>query len=205
MATLHAPVVQRLSSQTYLIFCILAIISSRAVCVSRALRGSPQAPVSSFTSKGSQEMPSRTTMKSRFRVKSGRRRSCSSLSVPKSPTIVEVTEDSSPNDSSKRNSENKFSGHPRIQESEYTSLSANNHRRKSQTRFYGSTYTKHKYPESSGDTDSCCSASDEMSSNASVTSKMSSRQFLIFIIFCYCCCYKWEFRLFSRTWAVRKR
>jgi len=116
----------------------------------------------------------------RGRAGSGRR---SSLSVPKSPTILEVTEDSSPNDGSNKEITAKYSDHPRIQESEYTSLSANNnHKRTSQKkRSYGST-TYAKYPDSSGDTDSCCSASDEMSSNASVTSKMNSRQFLIFVM-----------------------
>jgi len=127
-------------------------------------------------------MPQRITMKgsSRGKAGSGRR---SSLSVPKSPTILELTEDSSPNDGANKEIAAKFSDHPRIQESEYTSLSTNNnHNRKSQKkRSYGST-TYAKYPDSSGDTDSCCSASDEMSSNASVTSKMNSRQFLIFVM-----------------------
>jgi len=127
-------------------------------------------------------MPPRIIMKSnsRGRAGSGRR---SSLSVPKSPTILEVTEDSSPNDGSNKEITAKYSDHPRIQESEYTSLSANNnHKRTSQKkRSYGSTAYA-KYPDSSGDTDSCCSASDEMSSNASVTSKMNSRQFLIFVM-----------------------
>jgi len=105
------------------------------------------------------------------------------VSVPKSPTIMEVTEDSSPNEGVKINgvSANKFNDNPRIQESEYTSLIPNNPKRLVQKKGYGSAQFA-KYPDSSGDNDSCCSASDELSSNASVTSKMSSRQFVIFVM-----------------------
>ena len=111
-------------------------------------------------------------------MKGSHRIRASRVVVPKSPTIMEVTEDSSPNDGPNNNGvpANKFGDHPRIQEkgTEYTSLIPHNTKKG-----YGSAqYTT--YPDSSGDNDSCCSASDELSSNASVTSKMNRRQFLIF-------------------------
>jgi len=111
-------------------------------------------------------------------MKGSHRIRASRLDVPKSPTIMEVTEDSSPNDGPNNNGvpANKFGDHPRIQEkgTEYTSLIPHNTKKG-----YGSAqYTT--YPDSSGDNDSCCSASDELSSNSSVTSKMNRRQFLIF-------------------------
>merc|ERR1712240_283756 len=144
---------------------IVAHITVRAVSVSRTLRGSNQSrisedPVSATRINDNLRMPPRLTMKGNQRVRAGR------LSVPKSQTIVSAS---------------KFRDHPRIQESEYTSLIPQNHKRQQLKKTaYGSTYAK--YPDSSGDTDSCCSASDEMSSNASVTSKMNSRQFLIFVM-----------------------
>ena len=59
--------------------------------------------------------------------------------------IMEVTKDSSPNDGpNKETSANKFSDHPRIQVTEYTSLKSanNNHKRKpQQKRSYGGPHT----------------------------------------------------------------
>eukprot|EP00092_Neocalanus_flemingeri_P014770 GFUD01015939.1.p1 GENE.GFUD01015939.1~~GFUD01015939.1.p1 ORF type:complete len:612 (+),score=65.17 GFUD01015939.1:268-2103(+) len=119
-------------------------------------------------------MPPRLTMKYSHRARASR-------VVPTSPTIMEVTEDSSPTSGPNNNGvPDKFAEHPRIQETEYTSLIHTNHNgRQAGRKGYGS--NKYKImPDSSGDNDSCGSASDEMSSNASVTSKMNSRQFLIF-------------------------
>merc|ERR1712240_675842 len=98
---------------------IVAHITVRAVSVSRTLRGSNQSrisedPVSTTRINDNLRMLPRLTMKGNQRVRAGR------LSVPKSPTIMEVTEDSSPNDGTKNTvSASKFGDHPRIQESEY--------------------------------------------------------------------------------------
>ena len=89
--------------------------------------------------------------------------------------IQEVTEDSSATSNSscekiERAGAGDYSSHPAIQEREYTSLP-------SRCRSYGVTGASYS------DTDSCCSASDEMSSSSSgVTNKMSGRQLLIFLI-----------------------
>jgi len=113
-------------------------------------------------------------------MKGGQRVRANRVGVPKSPTIMEVTEDSSPNDGPNNNGVpgNKFGDHPRIQGTEYTSLIP---QRQPGKKSYGSAQFS-EYPDSSGDNDndSCCSASDELSSNASVTSKMNRRQFVIF-------------------------
>jgi len=119
------------------------------------------------------------------------RGSCRSISdtVPKSPTIPEVTEDSS-------SPADKFAGHRIIQKgggdlpcgdnkgkSEYTSLLQPNRRRKSGSGHrYGST-AYNVNDDSSGDNSEGsgeCSTSDDISSNSSITNKMNGRQFLIF-------------------------
>ena len=105
----------------------------------------------------------------------GSQRTSKRMQVPSCSNIQEVTEDSSANSSSEKIERagaggDKYSGHPAIQEREYTSLP-------SRCRSYGATGPGYS------DTDSCCSASDEMSSSSSgVTSKMSGRQLLIFMI-----------------------
>jgi len=111
-------------------------------------------------------------------------RKSGSRSVPKSPTIVEVTEDSSPSGNPSSSGNDKFAEFPKIQGSnelstEYTSLLK--HSNVQSKKSYGSS-SKYAYPYSSGDNDSCSSASDELSSNSSVTSKMNRRQFVIFLM-----------------------
>ena len=108
----------------------------------------------------------------------GSLRTSKRMPAPSCTNIQEVTEDSSATSSSNSSCEKieragvgeKYSGHPGIQDSEYTSLSP-------RCRSYGATGPSYS------DTDSCCSASDEMSSSSSgVTNKMSGRQLLIFLI-----------------------
>ena len=101
----------------------------------------------------------------------------------RSPTIVEVTEESSPSSDCNRittTKPGKFEGNPKILDNEYTSLKVNSSRRHAS---YGASNYNPTYPESSyGDDNSCYSASDELSSNSSVTSKMTRRQFQIFMM-----------------------
>jgi len=108
------------------------------------------------------------------------------------PTIDEVTEDSS----SEKALEDSYPGHPRIQSkddgdsslvgsvSEYTSLLPYGRRTKYGTRTYsGRSGRGSILSDSCGDNiseASCCSASDELSSNSSSASSMTSRQYLTF-------------------------
>lgn len=115
-------------------------------------------------------------------------RSLSSLHVPKSPTIPEVTEDSS-------SSAEKFTGNPRIIQSsdqdgdkvtnnEHSSLLPSNRRRRMSgsggVRYGSTTYSVVNDTSEDNSEPGDCSASDELSSNSSITSKMNGRQFLIF-------------------------
>ena len=125
-------------------------------------------------------MPASAQVKQKLlgKVCPGSLRTTKRMQAPSCSNIQEVTEDSSATSSSNSSCEkieragvgDKYSGHPDIQEREYTSLSP-------RCRNYGATGPSYS------DTDSCCSASDEMSSSSSgVTNKMSGRQLLIFLI-----------------------
>ena len=123
-------------------------------------------------------MPASPQVKQKLlgKVCPGSLRTTKRMQAPNCSNIQEVTEDSSATSNSScekiERAGEKYSGHPAIQEREreYTSLPA-------RCRSYGATGATYS------DTDSCCSASDEMSSSSSgVTNKMSGRQLLIFLI-----------------------
>jgi len=76
---------------------------------------------------------------------------------------------------------NKFNDNSRIQESEYTDLIPSNPKHRVKKEDYGSAHFA-KCPVTSSDNESSYSASDEFSSNSSVTSKMNSRQLMIFFM-----------------------
>jgi len=110
------------------------------------------------------------------------RKSSSGKNAPKSPMILEVTEDSSepppracsdrPSIMENQSREGKKSSR-REEISEYTSL-------KSPRKIKGYGSIKYSVLTSSEDDNGDCSASDEVSSNSSITSKMNTRQFIIF-------------------------
>ena len=125
-------------------------------------------------------MPASAQVKQKLlgKVCPGSLRTSKRMQAPSCGNIQEVTEDSSANSNSssekieRAGAGEKYSSHPAIQEREreFSSLP-------SRCRSYGATGPGYS------DTDSCCSASDEMSSSSSgVTSKMSGRQLLIFLI-----------------------
>ena len=125
-------------------------------------------------------MPASAQVKQKLlgKVCPGSLRTTKRMQAPNCSNIQEVTEDSSAASNSscekieRAGVGENYSGHPSIQEREreYTSLPA-------RCRSYGATGATYS------DTDSCCSASDEMSSSSSgVTNKMSGRQLLIFLI-----------------------
>jgi len=110
-------------------------------------------------------------------------------SLAHNPSIAEVTEESSPEMNRAMPAEDNYPGHPRIQvntdeekdqrQTEYTSLLP--HRNKYSTRSYSA--LTNASSNSSGDNvseASCGSAGDELSSNSSITSSMTRRQYITF-------------------------
>ena len=104
--------------------------------------------------------------------------------------MSDVTEESGASSSSINNLEESektsktSSDHPQIQENEYTSLmSRTKLMSTTRRRSYGATRYTCDDTSSGDDNDSCCSASDEVSSNGSgLASKLSRRQILVLVM-----------------------
>jgi len=123
--------------------------------------------------------------------RAGRGRKTSASVVPKSPTIPEVTEDSSTPPPTAPKS--KFAGHPSIIKGKDCGTPPSHRRREGSTEYTSLMPSRNKkrygtsnynvLTDSSGEDENDTgdySASDEVSSNSSITSKMNTRQYLIF-------------------------